>query len=77
MTAPGSASHDAAHDPAHALDLDRLLASAADDGGGQVDDSIPQLAETDPSLAGIALVTPDGRTHAAGTARAPSPSSRR
>ncbi|MEW5014440.1 glutaminase A [Clavibacter michiganensis subsp. michiganensis] len=66
MTAPGSASHDAAHDPAHVLDLDQLLASAADDGGGQVDDSIPQLAETDPSLAGIALVTPDGRTHAAG-----------
>ncbi|WP_086518397.1 glutaminase A [Clavibacter michiganensis] len=74
MTPPGSAAHHAArddrraarHDAAHALDLERLLAGVADEDGGQVDDSIPQLAETDPSLAGIALVTPDGRTHAAG-----------
>jgi glutaminase len=66
MPPPGSASHDAAHDAAHALDLDALLASVADEDGGQVDDSIPQLADADPRLVGIALVTPDGRTHAAG-----------
>jgi glutaminase len=66
MTAPGSTPHDPAHDAAHALDLDRLLAGVAHEDGGEVDDSIPQLAETDPQLAGIALVTPDGRTHAAG-----------
>ncbi|OUE19670.1 Glutaminase 1 [Clavibacter michiganensis] len=71
MPAPGSAPHDPVHDAAHALDLDRLLASVADEDGGQVDDSIPQLAETDPSLAGIALVTPDGRTHAAGDSAHP------
>jgi glutaminase len=71
MTPPGSAPHDPAHDAAHALDLDALLAGVADEDGGQVDDSIPQLAETDPSLAGIALVTPDGRTHAAGDSAHP------
>ncbi|MDA3804938.1 MULTISPECIES: glutaminase A [unclassified Clavibacter] len=79
MTPPGSAAHDARHDAprdarhdaAHALDVDRLLAGVAEDDGGVVDDSIPQLADADPSLAGIALVTPDGRTHAAGDSAHP------
>ena len=71
MPAPGSAPHDPAHDAAHAFDLDRLLASVADEDGGEVDDSIPQLADADPSLAGIALVTPDGRAHAAGDSAHP------
>jgi glutaminase len=67
MTPPGSAPHDAAH----GLDLDALLARVAGEDGGEVDDSIPQLADADPSLAGIALVTPDGRTHAAGDSAHP------
>jgi glutaminase len=66
MPAPGTAAPDAAQDAAHALDLDRLLARVADEDGGAVDDSIPELAEADPRLTGIALVTPDGRINAAG-----------
>ncbi|WP_317230640.1 glutaminase A [Clavibacter sp. MX14-G9D] len=75
MPAPGSAPHDPArdpaHDPAHALDLERMLAGVAEEDGGAVDDSIPQLADADPGLAGIALVTPDGRTHRAGDSTHP------
>jgi glutaminase len=67
MTPPGSAPHDAAH----GLHLDALLARVAGEDGGEVDDSIPQLADADPSLAGIALVTPDGRVHAAGDSAHP------
>lgn len=79
MPAPGSAPHaaalasprDPAHDAAHALDLARILADVRDERGGAVDDSIPPLADADPGLAGIALVTPDGRTHRAGDSAHP------
>ncbi|MEC5183300.1 glutaminase [Cryobacterium sp. MP_3.1] len=41
-------------------DLDSLRDRVASEGGGAVDDSIPQLADADPGLCGIALVLPDG-----------------
>jgi glutaminase len=41
-------------------DLDALREGILSERGGTVDDSIPQLAEADPDLCGIALVLPDG-----------------
>jgi glutaminase len=43
-----------------AYDLDRLRKRVLPDTAGEVDDSIPQLAEADPDLCGIALVTVGG-----------------
>jgi glutaminase len=43
-----------------AYDLDELRKRVLPDTAGEVDDSIPQLAEADPDLCGIALVTVDG-----------------
>ncbi len=40
-------------------------------GAGQVADYIPALARVDPGKFGIALATPDGRTHCAGDAAEP------
>ena len=44
------------------LDLDALRAAVIDERGGAVDDSIPQLADADPDLCGVAVVLPDGTT---------------
>ncbi|ASD20844.1 glutaminase A [Cryobacterium zongtaii] len=41
-------------------DLDSLRDRVVSEAGGAVDDSIPQLADADPGLCGIALVLPDG-----------------
>jgi glutaminase len=42
-------------------DLDELRRRVlAEEGGGTVDDSIPQLASADPELCAIAIVTPEG-----------------
>ncbi|POH69585.1 MULTISPECIES: glutaminase A [Cryobacterium] len=41
-------------------DLDSLRDRVVPEAGGAVDDSIPQLADADPGLCGIALVLPDG-----------------
>jgi glutaminase len=41
-------------------DLDELRARVLPEGDGVVNDSIPQLADADPNLCGIALVLPDG-----------------
>jgi glutaminase len=46
-----------------------LLEGVRDERGGQVDDSVPQLAETDPDLLGLALALPDGSVTAVGDAR--------
>ncbi len=46
-------------DPA-SYDLDELRSRALREEGGEVDDSIPPLAEADPDLCGIALALPDG-----------------
>jgi len=43
-----------------AYDLDRLRERVMPETAGEVADSIPQLADADPDLCGIALVTPDG-----------------
>ena len=43
-----------------AYDLDRLRRQVLPDTAGEVDDSIPQLADADPDLCGIALVTVNG-----------------
>ena len=43
-----------------AYDLDRLRRRVLPDTAGEVDDSIPQLADADPDLCGIALVTVNG-----------------
>jgi len=44
----------------HDLDLDALRGSVVDESGGEVDDSIPQLADADPDLVAIALALTDG-----------------
>lgn len=44
------------------LDLDALRAAVIDERGGAVDESIPQLADADPDLCGVAVVLPDGTT---------------
>lgn len=41
-------------------DLDRLRQRVLDESGGEVDDSIPELAAADPGMCGIAIVLPDG-----------------
>ena len=41
-------------------DLNELRGRMLAESGGAVDDSIPQLADADPELCGIALVLPDG-----------------
>ena len=41
-------------------DLDQLRHRVLPEGDGAVNDSIPQLADADPDLCGIALVLPDG-----------------
>ena len=45
---------------ARTYDLDELRERVLTERGGAVDDSIPQLAEADAELCGIALVLPDG-----------------
>ncbi|ROQ65112.1 L-glutaminase [Rathayibacter sp. PhB152] len=42
------------------FDLDELRARVLEEDGGEVDDSIPELAAADPALCGIALALPDG-----------------
>jgi len=49
--------------------LAALLDGVRDVGGGEVDDSVPQLAEADPGWLGVALARPDGSVTAAGDAR--------
>ncbi|MBD8704858.1 glutaminase A [Frigoribacterium sp. CFBP 13712] len=51
--------------------LDALRASFVSTRGGAVDDSIPQLAEADPDLFGVALVRPEGEVVASGDAEHP------
>ncbi|GAB2467523.1 glutaminase [Conyzicola lurida] len=48
--------------------LDRRLRGTD---GGEVDDSIPELAKADPSLFGVATVTSEGDIHSAGDSRVP------
>lgn len=43
-------------------DIEDLRSRALQEHGGEVNDSIPQLAEADPELVGIAIVTVDGST---------------
>ena len=52
-------------------DLDALDAKLRDTEGGEVDDSIPELARADSSLFGVATVTDDGEIRSAGDARVP------
>jgi len=49
--------------------LAALLEGVRDRDGGEVDDSVPQLAEADPALLGLAVATPDGAVGAAGDSR--------
>jgi glutaminase len=49
-----------------AASLEALRASVLSTRGGAVDDSIPQLAEADPELFGVAVVRPTGEVVAAG-----------
>jgi glutaminase len=51
-----------------AYDLDRLRRRVLPDTAGEVDDSIPQLAEANPDLCGIAVVTVDGHVRASADA---------
>ncbi|MDU0326568.1 glutaminase A [Microbacterium sp. KSW2-21] len=50
-------------------DLDALRERVVDDRRGEVDDSIPQLAEADPALCAIALALPDGDVRSTAQAR--------
>ena len=52
-------------------DLDALNLRLRDTDGGEVDDSIPELAAADPGLFGIATVAADGQIRSAGDARIP------
>jgi glutaminase len=45
-------------------DLQQLRARVLTERGGEVDDSIPQLAAADPELCGIAITLPDGTVRA-------------
>ena len=54
-----------------AYDLDRLRRRVLPDTAGEVDDSIPQLADADPDLCGIALVTVNGEVRASVDADVP------
>ena len=55
----------------HELDLDALRGSVLDERGGQVDDSIPQLADADPDLVAIALALRDGTVRSSAQADVP------
>jgi len=55
----------------HDLDLDDLLRRVRATSGGEVDDSIPQLADADPDLLAVALALPDGSVRSAGDAGTP------
>lgn len=55
----GRQSGQVTHDP-HRYDLDALRTRLLDETSGEVDDSIPQLADADPELCAIALVLTDG-----------------
>lgn len=52
-------------------DLDRLRDRVLEEEGGEVDDSIPQLAEADPGLCALALVLPDGTVRTSAQADVP------
>ena len=52
-------------------DLDALDAKLRDTEGGEVDDSIPELAAADAGLFGVATVTDDGEIRSAGDSRVP------
>lgn len=56
---------------ARAYDLDGLRERVLGEGGGTVDDSIPQLAAADPGLCGLALVLPDGTVRTSAEADVP------
>lgn len=53
------------------LDLDALRRRLLPERGGEVDDSIPELADADPDLCGLALALPDGEVRASEQADAP------
>ncbi|TLF34694.1 glutaminase A [Microbacterium sp. 5K110] len=55
-------------DPRH-YDLEALRARVRTERGGEVDDSIPQLANADPDLCGVALCLPDGTVRASADSR--------
>lgn len=55
-----------AADPVIEYDLEGLLARLVQQRGGEVDDSIPELASADPDVVGLAVVTADGRVVQAG-----------
>jgi len=50
-------------------DLGALHRELLEEHGGEVDDSVPQLAEADPNAFGIALALPDGDVRSVGNAR--------
>lgn len=52
-------------------DLEALRARVRDERGGEVDDSIPQLANADPDLCAIALALPDGAVRASARSDVP------
>jgi len=52
-------------------DLDALRDGVLSEHGGTVNDSIPQLADADPGLCGIALVLPDGTVRSSAQADVP------
>jgi glutaminase len=54
----------------HRIDLDALRARVRDEAGGEVDDSIPELADADPHLCALALALPDGDVRASAQADA-------
>lgn len=56
---------------ARTYDLDALRERVLSETGGEVDDSIPQLAEADPDLCAIALVLPDGTVRSSAQADVP------
>lgn len=58
------------HD-ARTYDLDNLRNRVLRERGGSVDDSIPQLAEADPEMLGLALAFPDGSVRSTGQADLP------
>jgi glutaminase len=55
----------------HAYDVDALRQRVLPETGGAVNDSIPQLADADPGLCGIALALPDGSVHGSTQADVP------
>ncbi|WP_371740978.1 glutaminase A [Frigoribacterium sp. CFBP 13729] len=57
------------HDDDLQARLAALLDGVRDVDGGEVDDSVPQLAEAEPGWLGIALARPDGSVTTAGDAR--------